>query len=369
MKKKFYLRICLFLAFILLSPVFVNAQGEVKKDVLTGYVKDRNGQPLPGVNILVKDVSGTGISTDMDGKFSLDLKGKRALVFSFIGMKTKTVQVKDVNKPLIVVLEEDAVSLDGVVVNGYFTKKRESFTGSEVTVSGEQLKEIGASNLLSSLSVFNPSLRLTEELEYGSDPNHIPEMTLRGQSTFDLRGSAEGSRSNPNAPLYIMDGVEVSAETVYDYDINRIENTIILKDASATAIYGSRGANGVIVITTKRPTPGKIRVDFSANYSISAPDLRDYNLMNAAEKLEFERLAGVYIYPTGGMEGQMEYDELYNKRLQEVHRGVNTYWLSQPLQTSLTQKYSATLEGGDNNLRYQMNLKYDNNEGVMKGSG
>ena len=347
----------------------VNAQGEAKKDVLTGYVKDRNGQPLPGVNILVKDVSGTGISTDIEGKFTLDLKGKRALVFSFIGMKTKTVQVKDLNKPLIVVLEEDAVSLDGVVVNGYFTKKRESFTGSEVTVSGEQLKEIGASNLLSSLSVFNPSLRLTEELEYGSDPNHIPEMTLRGQSTFDLRGSAEGSRSNPNAPLYIMDGVEVSAETVYDYDINRIENTIILKDASATAIYGSRGANGVIVITTKRPTPGKIRVDFSANYSVSAPDLRDYNLMNAAEKLEFERLAGVYIYPTGGMEGQMQYDELYNKRLQEVHRGVNTYWLSQPLQTSLTQKYSATLEGGDNNLRYQMNLKYDKNEGVMKGSG
>ena len=102
MKKKFYLRICLFLAFILLSPVFVNAQGEVKKDVLTGYVKDRNGQPLPGVNILVKDVSGTGISTDMEGKFTLDLKGKRALVFSFIGMKTKTVQVKDVNKPLAV---------------------------------------------------------------------------------------------------------------------------------------------------------------------------------------------------------------------------------------------------------------------------
>ena len=169
MKKKFYVRFCLFLAVLLLSPVLVNAQGEAKKDVLTGYVKDRNGQPLPGVNILVKDVSGTGISTDMDGKFSLDLKGKRALVFSFIGMKTKTVQVKDLNKPLIVVLEEDAVSLDGVVVNGYFTKKRESFTGSEVTVSGEQLKEIGASNLLSSLSVFNPSLRLTEELEYGSD--------------------------------------------------------------------------------------------------------------------------------------------------------------------------------------------------------
>ena len=369
MKRKFAFRFCLFLAFMLFGALPVDAQDEAKKEILTGYVKDRNGQPLPGVNVVIKDITGTGVSTDMDGKFVIDLNEKRTLVFSFIGMKSKTISIKDLSKPLIVILEEDAVSLDGVVVNGYFTKTRESFTGSEVTITGEQLKEIGSNNLLSSLAVFNPSLRLTEELEYGSDPNHIPEMTLRGQSTFDLRGSAEGSRSNPNAPLYIMDGVEVSAETVYDYDINRIESTIILKDASATAIYGSRGANGVIVITTKRPTPGKIRVDFSANYSISIPDLRDYNLMDAAEKLEFERLAGVYIYPTGGMEGQMEYDELYNKRLQEVHRGVNTYWLSQPLQTSLTQKYSATLEGGDNNLRYQLNLKYDNNEGVMKGSG
>ena len=277
MKRKFAFRFCLFLAFMLFGALPVDAQDEAKKDILTGYVKDRNGQPLPGVNVVVKDITGTGVSTDMDGKFVIDLNEKRTLVFSFIGMKSKTISIKDLSKPLIVILEEDAVSLDGVVVNGYFTKTRESFTGSEVTITGEQLKEIGSNNLLSSLAVFNPSLRLTEELEYGSDPNHIPEMTLRGQSTFDLRGSAEGSRSNPNAPLYIMDGVEVSAETVYDYDINRIESTIILKDASATAIYGSRGANGVIVITTKRPTPGKIRVDFSANNSISIPDLRDYN--------------------------------------------------------------------------------------------
>lgn len=91
--------------------------------------------------------------------------------------------------------------------------------------------------------------------------------------------------------------------------------------------------------------------------------------MNAAEKLEFERLAGVYIYSAGGMEGQMMKDQEYNQRLQEVARGVNTYWLSQPLQTSLTQKYSASLEGGDKNLRYQLNLQYDTNNGVMKGSG
>ena len=338
---------------------------------LGGSVVDAEGLPLPGVSVNVAGKP-AGV-TDAKGSFKVRVKkGNWAqVVFSFIGMEDVKYRFggQHSEQGLIIKMESDATNLKEVVVNGYFTRKRESFTGSEVTVSGEQLKDIGATNLMNSLSVFNPSLRVTEQLEYGSDPNRLPEVTLRGQSTFDLRGSAEGSRSNPNAPLYIMDGVEVSAQTVYDYDINRIENVIILKDASATAIYGSRGANGVIVITTKRPTPGRIQVDFSANYTISAPDLRDYNLMNAAEKLEYERLAGVYIYGAGGMEGQMIQDKLYNERLQEVARGVNTYWLSQPLQTSLTQRYSATLEGGDNNLRYQLNLNYDNNEGVMKGSG
>lgn len=328
---------------------------------------EEDGTPVIGATVKIvgtKDI----VVTDIDGKFSFhsDFKKGQRVQVSFMGMQTANVIA---SSKMRVVLKSDAKSVGEVVVNGYYSRKKDSFTGSEVSVSGEQLKDIGATNVLSSISVFNPSLRLTEEIDFGSDPNHVPEMTMRGQSTFDLRGSAEGSRSNPNAPLYIMDGVEVSAETVYDYDINRIENIVILKDASATAIYGSRGANGVIVLTTKRPVPGKIKVDFSANYSLSVPDLSSYNLMNAAEKLEFERLAGVYIYSAGGMEGQMMKDQEYNQRLQEVARGVNTYWLSQPLQTSLTQKYSASLEGGDKNLRYQLNLQYDTNNGVMKGSG
>ena len=330
-------------------------------------VFEEDGTPVIGATVKIvgtKDI----VVTDIDGKFYFhsDFKKGQRVQVSFMGMQTANVIA---SSKMRVVLKSDAKSVGEVVVNGYYSRKKDSFTGSEVSVSGEQLKDIGAPNILSSISVFNPSLRLTEELDFGSDPNHVPEMTMRGQSTFDLRGSAEGSRSNPNAPLYIMDGVEVSAETVYDYDINRIENIVILKDASATAIYGSRGANGVIVLTTKRPIPGKIKVDFSANYSLSVPDLSSYNLMDAAEKLEFERLAGVYIYSAGGMEGQMMKDQEYNQRLQEVARGVNTYWLSQPLQTSLTQKYSASLEGGDKNLRYQLNLQYDTNNGVMKGSG
>ncbi|MEG0797085.1 MAG: TonB-dependent receptor plug domain-containing protein, partial [Odoribacter sp.] len=108
------------------------------------------------------------------------------------------------------------------------------------------------------------------------------------------RENADDSRTNPNAPLYVMDGIEVSATDVYDMDMNRVSSFSILKDASATALYGSRGANGVIVITTVRPQAGEIKVTLNANYNISVPDLRSYNLMDAQEKLEYERLAGVY---------------------------------------------------------------------------
>lgn len=197
----------------------------------------------------------------------------------------------------------------------------------------------------------------------------MPEITVRGEKGFDLRDNADDSRTNPNAPLYIMDGIEVTATTVYDMDMNRIASFSILKDASATSLYGSRGANGVILITTKRPDPGKIRVTVNANYNISVPDLRSYNLMDAREKLEYERLAGLYTNKYGNREEQTLLDIKYNKILSEIERGVNTYWLSQPLTTSLNQRYSAFLEGGDDHFRYGLNLKYDNDKGVMKESG
>lgn len=332
-----------------------------------GIVVDAEGLPIVGAVVRIKGKD-AGAVTDMDGRYTIRAAKGQTLVFSYLGMRSEE-RVYQGQASMDVKLEaNDELTLKGVVVNGYYSRSKESYTGSEVTIKADQLKDLGATNVLSTLSAYNPSLRITEELDYGSDPNHVPEMTLRGQSTFDLRGSAESSRNNPNGPLYIMDGIEVSAQAVYDYDINRIENITILKDASATAMYGSRGANGVIVMTTKRPQPGKIKVDFSANYTFSVPDLRDYNLMNAEEKLEFERLAGRYIFASGGLEGQLEKDRLYNSRLQEVRRGVNTYWLSQPLRTALYQKYSAILEGGDNNLRYQLHGRYDSNAGVMKGS-
>lgn len=338
---------------------------------ITGTVVDEKGLAIPGVTVLVKGTT-VGSATDSEGKFNLQLPETSTLpqlIFSFIGMKTKEVELVKGKTNYKIVMEDEAQKLEDVVVTGYFQRKKVSQTGSEVVVDGEELRKVGSLNLLQAISSFDPGVRTLENNEWGSDPNRMPEITVRGEKGFDLRDQADDSRTNPNAPLYIMDGIEVSAATVYDMDMNRVASFSILKDASATSLYGSRGANGVILITTVRPQAGEIKVSLSGNFNISVPDLRSYNLMNAREKLEYEQLAKVYTHPYGNREEQTLLDIKYNNILAEIERGVNTYWLSQPLRTSANQRYSAFLEGGDEHFRYGINLKYDNDKGVMKESG
>lgn len=353
------------------NTVVITAQGQQSQTeearIVKGKVVDASGNILPGVTVIIKGTT-LGVATDMDGKFSIKIPGDKPVVLecSFVGMRKKEVNYVE-GKEMKIVMEEEAAEMEEVVVTGYFQKSKESFTGSEVTIDPEELKKVGALNMLQALNAFDPSIRLNESLTNGSNPNMIPDITIRGENGFDLRDNADDALTNPNAPLYILDGVEVSAERIYDMDLNRIESTTILKDASATALYGSRGANGVIVITTIRPKAGQIRINVNANYNISIPDLRDYNLMNAAEKLEYEWRAGVYkdeVYSE-----QLRLEELYNSRLEEVRRGVDTYWLSKPLTTSLNQRYSLNFEGGDNYFRYGVDLRYDTDKGVMKQSG
>lgn len=348
------------------NAVMVN--DSLRKDhVLVGRVMDMNKDPLPGVTVRLEN-SNVGTATNFEGIFTFRLpvvKGK--VILSFVGFKTKEVEFKLPSDTLKIVMEEEVENVEEVVVTGYFNKAKESFTGSEVTIETEELKKVGALSMTQALSAFDPSIRLAESLTNGSNPNVLPDITIRGENGFDLRANADDATTNPNAPLYILDGVEVSAERVYDMDINRVESVTILKDASATALYGSRGSNGVIVITTIRPKSGQIRVSLNANYNISIPDLRDYNLMNAEEKLEYERLAG--LYEDTDYKEQRKLDELYNSRLEEVKKGVDTYWLSQPLTTSLNQRYSLNFEGGDEYFRYGIDLRYDTDKGVMKQSG
>ena len=150
-------------------------------------------------------------------------------------------------------------------------------------------------------------------------------------------------------------------------DVNRIQSITMLKDAAATAVYGSRAANGVLVITTKAPQEGKLQVNYNNDVTVSAPDLTGYSVLNAADKLEYERLAGLYL--AVGDRSKDEQEELYYKKKANVVSGVNTYWLSQPVRTAFGHKNSLYLEGGNATIRYGLDLRYQTQPGVMKKSG
>ena len=332
--------------------------------IIKGKITDENGKPLVGATVQVEGQK-LGCTCGNNGEFELKVPKEGVnLVVSFVGYEKKIVKAKN---GMTIVLASSGKIEEVTISTGYFNRTKESATGSQIVVTGEDLRKVGSLNLMQALNAFDPSVRVAPNLEFGSDPNRVPDITVRGENGFDLRSSADDSRSNPNAPLYLLDGIEVSATRIYDLDMNRIESFAILRDASATSLYGSRGANGVILITTIPPKPGDIRVSFNVNSNVSVPDLRDYNLMNSREKLEYERLAG--LYSGSSREQQISMDMEYSDRLAEIARGVDTYWLSKPLTTSVNQRYNAFVEGGDRSFRYGLTLNYDKDKGVMKGSG
>lgn len=333
--------------------------------VFTGMVVDTKGEPLPGVTVIVKGTTFGG-ATDVDGKFelSLALEGDVILVFSFVGMESREITVKD-EKPLRVVLKENTESLEEVVVTGVFERRAESFTGSATTVTRKELLKRGNQNLIQSLRNLDPALNISENLSFGSDPNRLPDMELRGKSSFpDIKGQYT---SNPNLPLFILDGFETTLEKVIDLDINRVESVTLLKDAAAKAIYGSKAANGVMVIETVRVQSGELRVNYIGSLNLEMPDLSSYNLCNAREKLDLEYKLGAYNGNTPSYDFKQK--QLYYHNLSEVERGVNTDWLSQPLRNGVGHKHTLNLEVGSRELRVGVDLSYNNIEGVMKGSG
>lgn len=336
---------------------------------VAGRVVDEQGDGIPAATIKLERNGKVGTLTDMNGRFTIDIEqGKgETLVVSFLGMEEESYYVngrKDLNN-ITIVMKEDRKALDEVVVNGYYTKNKQSFTGNAVTVSKDDLQKVSNNNLMSALQVFDPSFKLQEDISAGSNPNSVPKMRIRGDSGFGSI-SETNLKNDPNQPTFILDGYEVSAEKVYDLNMDRVASVTILKDASATAIYGSRAANGVVVITTKTPERGRLRISYKFDGVVQTPDLRDYNLMNAAEKLEAERLAGEYEATDPASQQKLDMD--YSLRLRNVKRGVDTYWLSQPIQTVMGQKHSLYLEGGDSNIRYGLSANYQNNPGVMKDS-
>ncbi len=330
---------------------------------INGKVTDERGIPLPGVTVVIKGTQ-TGISTDLNGVFKLEIpkQEKVVLVFSFVGMKTKEVLYKGQDN-ISVVMEEEAAAIEEVVITGIFKKAKSTFTGSATVVTSEELQRNGSRNLIATLANIDPALHLVENNELGSNPNSLPEIQIRGNSSVpNVSEVQDQTRVSLNTPLVILDGFESSLEKLLDIDENDVESITILKDASATSIYGSRGANGVIVINTKAPEKGKLRVTYSSKISIEAPDLSSYSLLNAREKLEAEVMGG--LWNTTSQEKLQQ----YNVFLNDINSGVNTDWMAQPLRTGVGGRHSIRLEGGDSVFRYAASLQYNDVQGVMKES-
>lgn len=330
-------------------------------------------EPMVGVTIRL-DGHSTGVITDINGCYVLTLPEKGGLViYSYIGFETRKIKVTSRQK-VDVQMVEATESIQEVIVTGYNSIQKESFTGNTTKIEKEDLLKVNPNNLISAIQTFDPSFRIQENLAAGSDPNSLPQFVLRGQTgigettlgqTFTSSISREVLSGNSNLPIFILDGFEVDVEKIYDLDMNSIHSINILKDAAATAMYGSRAANGVIVIERRAPEAGKFRVQYSGVLSAELPDLSSYNLVNAREKLETERLAGLYDSNTPEID---PYTNGYYQRLNNVLTGVDTYWLSQGLRTALNHKHSVFIDGGENDVRWGVELGFRGTEGVMKHS-
>lgn len=361
-------------ALLLLLCLYLGVQAYAQTPAVKGVVKDAK-ETIVGATIIAQNVqtgAKTTTSSDKNGVFTFArlAAGPYKFTINFIGYESKTLtgQVKDGGTfSLSVVLKESVTNFDkDVVVTGIMTRKKESFTGAAASFSGDDLKMQGNQNIIQSLRTLDPSFIQIANNAAGSNPNVLPTIELRGQTSISTNTLRDQFSTDPNQPLFILDGFETSLRTIVDLDMNTVASITILKDAASTAIYGSRASNGVIVVETKKPLPGKLRISYTSDLRVELPDLGSYNMMNASEKLQFEKLAGRYVATTA--DRQMALDTVYASRLKEVLRGVDTYWLSQPLQTGFSQRHSISAAGGDDNVRYDLGANIRKNNATMIGS-
>jgi TonB-linked SusC/RagA family outer membrane protein len=344
---------------------------------VTGKVIDSKTQlGIPGVNVYVKGNKSIRTATNDKGEFKINSNAGDVLIFVYVGFKDKEVKVGD-EKYYTVSLEDQVNQMENVVVTGYQTIKKESYTGNAIVIKGEDLKRTNPQNLLKAIQSFDPSFRIATNNLAGSDPNALPKINVRGATALpgiptnkDDVLDRNNIAASFNLPAFILDGFEVNVQKVIDLDINRIESVTLLKDAAASAVYGSRAANGVMVITTKAPIAGKLQLFYNYEMNFTAPDLSDYHVLNAEQKIQYEQLAGLYngTLRSNGNTPRDELDAQLFSRLKNVASGVNTYWLSQPLRNTYGQKHSLNAQGGDQTFRYGIDARYQTQPGVMKGT-
>ena len=357
--------------YIVLIPVTKAVSDEKKSVRVKGWVHDKNKEPIAGVTVRLVGIS-LGTATNAKGWFAIDLpitKGK--LEFSFVGYKKKQIDFTEKTDTLKIVMEEDFQQVQEVVVTGIFNKPKESFTGAVTAITKEDLKANFSRNLIQTLANIDASLLIVQNNEMGSDPNTLPEIQLRGASTMLDISDLENQKKRPeyNQPLFIMDGFEVDLERVMDLNQNDIENITILKDASATSLYGSRGANGVIVITTTLANAGALTVSYEGRLNLQIPDFSTYdNLMTAAEKFEIEKLYGVWDNLNSSLPNGQKLEDAYKELEAAIADGVNYNWLKVPTRTGVGQNHILRFMGSQENWNYMLSLSYDDTQGAMKES-
>lgn len=303
---------------------------------ITGTVTDANSEPLVGVNVLVKGTT-TGAITDIDGNFSVSGKKGSTLVFSYIGMLTQEVVYK--GTALRVVMKDDSKALEEVVVIGYQTVKKSDLTGAVAVVDTKEMKKSAAGTLVSQMQGLATGINVRSSGRAGED------------ASIEIRGV--GSLSN-NSPLWVIDGM--ITDPGVDFNPADAESIQILKDASAAAIYGSRAANGVIIVTTKKGTKGPMKVNVSVKETLEwSPK---FDLMNAAEYIKYNDIAY----------NEAIKDGIATVNSTQKHSQYDTNWQDEVLKTALVQDYNVSLSGGGDSGSYFVSAGYYNNDGVSYGN-
>tara|TARA_R110002049_G_scaffold76250_4_gene196105 strand:- start:29950 stop:31803 length:1854 start_codon:yes stop_codon:yes gene_type:complete len=326
----------LFLFGFLLTMSFSAIQAQQSKTI-QGTVTDVAGMPLPGVNIIEKGTN-NGAQTDFDGKFTLqNVKVGGVISMSYVGYKTKEVTVTSNSNTINVTMEEDTQALDEVVVIGYGTVKKSDLTGAVGSVKGD---ELNSTNTLRVDQALKGKVSGLQAVPTSSDPGASTSIRIRGSNSISAN----------NEPLYVIDGY-IGGFSLNDVNMNNIESIEVLKDASATAIYGSRGSNGVIIITTKRGKDGKARITYDSYISFQSPS-KYIPVMNASEFADFQNeVKGSEFYPNPSSYGE------------------GTNWAKEVYRDNAPMtSHNISMSGGDTKHQYFMSANIFNQQGVSINS-
>ena len=329
-------------------PLPVNATVTQQTIKVKGQVVDQDGEPLIGATVRVKGVQ-SGVVTDFDGNFEISAAGNATLVISYVGYKDREVAVR--NRAILdaIQLESDSHLLDQVVVVGYGTQKKADLTGSVSIVNADELKRVSNSNISTMLEGKVAGVQITSDGQPGADPS----VRIRGIGSF---GST--------APLYVIDGVPMGT-TIRDFSPNDIETIQVLKDASAGAIYGSRAANGVVIITTKSGKKDQpLKVDYKGYFGVDWIPSSTYDIMNADQYSDYLGHAAANSntpLPSGyslGADGKYHFMD-----------NTNTDWFKEVFKTGTRQNHNVNLGGGGAHNTYNVGLDYFQQKGTLEGAG